>query len=64
MTKLLVVTPVKNALANTLETCKAIASSSIEIAHIVYNDFSDASTKAGLEKAKKPTDLSLFISKS
>jgi len=53
MTKLLVVTPVKNALANTLETCKAIASSSIEVAHIVYNDFSDASTKAGLEKAKQ-----------
>ena len=53
MPKLLVVTPVKNALANTLETCKAIASSSVEVTHVVYNDFSDDSTKWGLEKAKQ-----------
>ena len=53
MPKLLVVTPVKNALANTLETCKAIASSSVEVTHVVYNDFSDDSTKWGLEEAKQ-----------
>lgn len=53
MPKLLVVTPVKNALANTLETCKAIASSSVEVTHVVYNDFSDNPTKWGLEEAKK-----------
>ncbi len=53
MPKLLVVTPVKNALGNTLESCKAVASSSVEVAHIVYNDFSDAATKLGLEEAKQ-----------
>ena len=53
MPELLIITPVKNALANTLETCKAIASSSLEVMHIVYNDFSDDATKLGLEEAKQ-----------
>lgn len=49
----LVVTPVKNALENTLATIKAIAASNIPVLHIVYNDYSDQETKDGLEENLK-----------
>lgn len=53
MQKAIVVTPVKNALQNTLETCQAVAESSVPLRHIVFNDFSEPETKTGLEQAKK-----------
>lgn len=53
MHKVIVITPVKNALQNTLEACQAIAESSVPLRHIVFNDFSAPETKAGLEKAAK-----------
>ncbi|MCA5006517.1 glycosyltransferase family protein [Sphingobacterium bovistauri] len=46
--KALVVTPVKNAIENTLATIKTIAASDLPILHIVYNDYSDAITKQTL----------------
>jgi hypothetical protein len=46
----IVVTPVKNALENTLETIQAVAASVIPVKHYVYNDKSDAPTKEGLIK--------------
>ena len=49
----LVVTPVKNALENTIATIKAIAASNIPVLHIVYNDYSDQDTKDGLEQNLK-----------
>lgn len=46
----LVITPVKNAIENTMATIEAIASSDIPVWHIVYNDYSDRETTATLEK--------------
>jgi len=52
MFKAIVVTPVKDAIENTLETIKAIYASQIEVKHLVYNDFSTAATKQLLEENK------------
>lgn len=49
MAEVIVITPVKNSLQTTLDTARAIASSSIEVKHIIFNDFSTEETKAGLE---------------
>lgn len=49
MFKALVVTPVKDAVENTLETIKAVHNSRIGVKHLVYNDFSTTSTKQLLE---------------
>jgi hypothetical protein len=59
MYKAIVITPVKNALQNTLEACQAIAESSVPLRHIVFNDFSQSETKAGLEKASKTLSFEL-----
>jgi hypothetical protein len=53
MYQALVITPVKNALQNTLEACQAISESTVPLRHIVFNDFSEPETKAGLEAAAK-----------
>lgn len=55
----LVITPVKNSLQNTLEACQAISASTIALRHIVYDDFSDDETKAGLREAAKATNFEL-----
>lgn len=46
----LVITPVKNAIENTLATIKAIADSNIPVLHIVYDDYSDEITKNTLKE--------------
>ena len=46
--KALVITPVKNAIENTLATIKAIAASDVPVLHVVYNDYSDDLTKQSL----------------
>jgi GT2 family glycosyltransferase len=48
MAKILVVTPVKDALENTLKTAEAFAQCSIQVHHVIYNDFSTPETKEGL----------------
>ena len=50
--KAIIVTPVKNALANTLATIKKITKSNIPIQYFIYNDFSDEETLNGLEQNK------------
>lgn len=56
----IIVTPVKNALENTLDTIKKIAKSNIPVQHFVYNDFSDEETFLGLEKNKKEYGYTLI----
>jgi len=51
--KAIVVTPVKDAVENTLETIRAVRDSSVAVLHIVYNDFSLPETKATLEQKKE-----------
>jgi len=53
MVEVLVITPVKNSLETTLDTSRAIASSSVQVRHIIFNDFSTEETKVGLEENKK-----------
>jgi GT2 family glycosyltransferase len=54
MAKILVITPVKDSLENTLKTAEKIADSSVEVQHVIYNDFSTLETKEALtENAKK-----------
>jgi len=48
MAEVIVITPVKNSLETTLDTAKSIASSSVSVRHIIFNDFSTEETKAGL----------------
>jgi len=50
--KAIVITPVKDAIENTMETIRAVHGSSTAVQHIVYNDFSLAETKAILENQK------------
>lgn len=52
MIKAIIVTPVKNAIENTLETAAAISKSSVPIKHIIFNDFSNEETKVVLEENK------------
>lgn len=52
MTEILVITPVKDALENTLQTARAIQSSSIAVEHNVFNDFSLEATTQSLEENK------------
>ncbi|MBT0811046.1 glycosyltransferase [Litoribacter ruber] len=50
MAQILVITPVKDALENTLQTAKAISASSLELEHVIYNDFSSQETRRALEE--------------
>lgn len=52
MAEVLVITPVKNSIETTLDTAKAIASSTVKTHHIIFNDFSSEETKAILEEKK------------
>lgn len=56
----LVVTPVKNSLQNTIETIKHIAASNIEVLYIVYDDYSDEETKAGLKASQNLYNFELI----
>lgn len=60
MTQVIVITPVKNSLDTTLDTAKAIAASSVEVKHIIFNDFSSEETKEGLEKNKDEIGFDLI----
>ncbi|UCS94153.1 glycosyltransferase [Echinicola marina] len=50
MAQVLVITPVKNSIETTLETAKAIQSSTVTVEYKIFNDFSTAETKAELDK--------------
>jgi len=52
MAEILVITPVKDALENTLQTAEAIKSSSISVEHKIFNDFSSEATAKSLEENK------------
>ncbi|RAI84171.1 glycosyltransferase family 2 protein [Algoriphagus yeomjeoni] len=50
MADVIVITPVKNSLETTLDTARAIAGSTVPVRHVIFNDFSTAETKTGLEE--------------
>ena len=50
MAEVLVITPVKDSIATTLETAMAISSSTVDLRHKIYNDFSEEATKKTLEE--------------
>ncbi|WP_296700520.1 glycosyltransferase family 2 protein [Algoriphagus sp.] len=52
MAKVIVITPVKNSIVTTLDTARAIASSTVPVKHVIFNDFSSEETKTELEKNK------------
>jgi hypothetical protein len=52
MAEVLVITPVKNSIETTLDTAKAIASSTVKVHHVIFNDFSSEETKQILEERK------------
>lgn len=60
MTEILVITPVKDALEYTLQTAKAIQSSSISVEHKIFNDFSSETTTDSLEANKERIGYSLI----
>lgn len=49
MSKVFVITPVKNAVDSTLECAKAIADSNYTLKHTIFNDFSTEETKSKLQ---------------
>lgn len=50
MAEVLVITPVKNSIATTLETAMAISKSTVPLTHKIFNDFSDEKTRLSLEE--------------
>ena len=50
MAKVLVITPVKDSVATTLETAMAISTSSVTLDYKIYNDFSEEATRKTLEE--------------
>lgn len=52
MPKILVITPVKNSIETTLNTARAISSSSVPMTHKIFNDFSSVETRSALEENK------------
>src|SRR5690554_5106905 len=50
MAEVLVITPVKNSIATTLETALAISKSTVALTHKIYNDFSEGETRELLEE--------------
>src|SRR5690606_9419517 len=50
MAEVLVITPVKDSIATTLETAMAISSSTVNLHHKIYNDFSEEATRKTLEE--------------
>lgn len=50
MSEVLVITPVKDSIATTMETAMAISTSSLALTHTIYNDFSQEDTKKTLEE--------------
>lgn len=56
----LVITPVKDALAATLQTVNAIVNSDQKVQYRVYNDYSSSETEQALEKAAGEIGFTLF----
>lgn len=52
MAEAIIITPVKNAIENTLQTIRAISLSQVNIRHVIFNDFSSLETKIALEENK------------
>src|SRR5690554_6406843 len=49
MAEVLVITPVKNSIATTLETATAIGQSGVSLRHVIFNDFSEQETRLSLD---------------
>lgn len=60
MYKAVVITPVKDSLASTLETIKAITSNEVSVDYYVYNDFSTQETKLALEESTSSLNFNLI----
>jgi hypothetical protein len=60
MAKVLVITPVKNAIETTLDTARAIAGSTVKVKHVIFNDFSTTETKDSLEKHREELGYDLI----
>ncbi|WP_026952815.1 glycosyltransferase [Algoriphagus mannitolivorans] len=60
MPQVLVITPVKNSIETTLDTAKAIQGSSVEVKHLIFNDFSTEETKTTLEEKKDEIGFELI----
>lgn len=60
MVKAIVITPVKNAIENTLKTISAIRNNEVKVSYIVYNDFSSAETKQLLEESATTQNFELI----
>ncbi len=52
MTRILVITPVKDSIETTLDTARSIQKSSVELKHVIFNDFSSEESTKILEKEK------------
>lgn len=50
MAEVLVITPVKNSIATTMDTAMAIRTSTVALKHKIFNDFSEENTKKTLEE--------------
>jgi hypothetical protein len=50
MAEVLVITPVKNSIATTLETAMAISKSTVALTHKIFNDFSEEKIRLCLEE--------------
>lgn len=59
MIKAIVITPVKNAIENTLQTTSAIQQNEVTVKYIVYNDFSTEETKQALKSAAEKQGFDL-----
>ena len=60
MVEVIVITPVKNSLDTTLDTARAIVDSTVNVRHIIFNDFSTEETKAGLGQYKSEIGYELI----
>jgi len=59
MIKAIVITPVKNAIENTLKTIETIHSNAVKVKYVVYNDFSTDETKHQLSLHSKELNFEL-----
>lgn len=60
MAEVIVITPVKNSIETTLDTARAIAASSVNVRHVIFNDFSTEETKQKLEVEKNQIGYELI----
>jgi len=60
MSKVFVITPVKNAVESTIECAQAIANTGFPLKHTIFNDFSTEATKEKLQAEKSKIGFELI----